>query len=1117
MKQKRFYGKWFSVFLASTLAFGSGIALMAGSSSVFAQEKAAAKKVATKAKQKVAKKPTKKNGKTEAKASEVSSKVNSSFLSALKFRNIGPALMSGRIGDLAVDPRNPNVWYVAVASGGLWKTTNAGTTFSPIFDSYSSYSIGCVTVDPKNPENIWVGTGENVGGRHVGFGDGIYVSRNGGKSFQNVGLKTSEHISKILVDPRNSDVVYVACQGPLWSKGGERGLYKTVDGGKSWKQVLAKGPYTGVTDVVMDPENPNVLYAATHQRHRTVWGLLNSGPESGIHKTSDGGKTWKQLRSGLPGGDKGKISLGVSPQKNNVVYATVETVGSKGGFYKSENFGVTWARQSDFVSGGTGPHYYQEIYLDPHRFDVIYHANNNMMRSEDGGKTFNSITKRTKHVDNHAVAFHPTDKNFVLIGTDGGLYRSYDYAKSYEHFENLPVTQFYKVDVDYDYPFYHVVGGTQDNNTQYGPVATRNVQGITNEDWIITIGGDGHDNAIDPTNPDIIYCESQQGFISRYDRKTGAAVRIQPQPPKGEASYRFNWDSPILISPHNPKRIYFGSNKLHRSDDQGDSWKTISPDLSQNKNRWKLPYMGRVWGSSAGFDLYAMSQYGNITSVSESPVKEGLIYVGTDDGLVQVTEDGGKNWRKIDQFYGVPKNAFVNDIKADRHDANTVYLCMDNHKEGDFKPYLLKSTDRGRTWKSIANDLPARHLVWRFEQDHKVPNLFFLGTEFGVFTSLNGGKSWIKLSAGMPTISVRDLAIQKRENDLVAASFGRGFFVLDDFSPLREMAKKNLEKEVHIFPVRRSFWYRQADRLGGRKGSRGDQYFIANNPTYGAVFTVYQSKGYKSAAAKRAARDAKAKQAGTDAVMPSWEEIRKERQEVAPKRFLEITDKNGKFVQRISIPASKGLRRVAWNFRRAPFPGSRFGVLAGPGTYFVQAGKEHKGKVEKIGDKVNFEVKAIIDPAIPAQDRKELTAFLEKLAAESNRLSMIQGKLEQAGKEIDAASNMLKGIVGKEALVEQARQLSLKLDPLKRELGGDPLMNEFTVIGKPGASSRLRGALFGAGFSLHGATKTNVQQYKIAVDQIDGIQKALDKFVSGPLKAFKKKLDDQKLPWTTGR
>ncbi|MCU0712303.1 MAG: hypothetical protein MUC43_09595 [Pirellula sp.] len=422
--------------------------------------------------------------------------LNSGILGAFKHRSIGPALMSGRIADIAMDPSNPNVWFVAVGSGGVWKTTNAGTTFTPIFDGQSTFSIGCVTIDPNNHDTIWVGTGENVAGRHVGIGDGVYRSKDGGKSFQNMGLPQTEHISKIIVDPRNSNVIYVAAQGPLWSPGGERGLYKSVDGGATWKNVLSKGPYTGVTDLVMDPENPDVIYAATHQRHRTVWALLDTGPESGVFRSNNGGESWQELTNGIPGGDKGKIALGISPQNRNVIYASIELTNRKGGFFRSSNGGDSFEKMSDFVSGGTGPHYYQEIYLDPHRFDVIYHAND---------------------------TFHPTDKDFVLVGTDGGIYRSSDFCKSYVYYGNLPLTQFYKVDVDYDLPFYNVVGGTQDNNSQYGPSATRFVQGITNAESIPKIPISFTANRKKVSSNDLIVALASQWIFAR-NRKLAKKV-----------------------------------------------------------------------------------------------------------------------------------------------------------------------------------------------------------------------------------------------------------------------------------------------------------------------------------------------------------------------------------------------------------------------------------------------------------------------------------------------------------------------------------------------------------------------------------------------------------------
>ncbi|MDZ4730068.1 MAG: hypothetical protein SH820_09020, partial [Xanthomonadales bacterium] len=705
--------------------------------------------------------------------------LNESTLKGLEWRGIGPALMSGRIADIAVDPTDRSVWYVGVGSGGVWKTINSGTTWESIFDGQGSYSIGAITIDPNNPNIIWVGTGENVSGRHVAYGDGVYRSLDGGANWQNMGLKESEHIGMIRIDPRDSKVIYVAAQGPLWSGGGERGLYKSSDGGESWKMILGAGPYTGVNEIHLDPRNPDVLIASKHQRIRSVAALINGGPESGIFKSTDAGKNWRQLKTGLPEEDMGKIGLAISPIDPNVVYATIELGNRKGGFWRSADGGETWEKRSDYLSGGTGPHYYQEIFADPHRFDRVYQMDATLNMTLDGGTTFLPQANGYKHGDHHAMVFDPNDADYILFGTDGGLYESFDLGKTWRFIANLPVTQIYKVAVDYDTPFYNVYGGTQDNNSQGGPSRTDNVHGIRNEDWFITLFGDGHDQAVDPGNPDIVYSEWQGGNLTRFDRVTGEMIYIQPQPAADEAPERFNWDAPILISPHNPATLYFASQRVWRSDDRGDSWTAISGDLTHKRDRLTMPMMDRVWSIDASWDLYAMSEYSTITSLSESPLVEGLLYAGTDDGRIQISEDGGANWRVAERLPDVADDFFVNDIKADLHDADTAYVIVDDHKTGDFTPYVYRSTDRGRNWQSLRGDLPDRNLVWRIVQDHVQPELLFLGTETGVFFTVDAGQHWVKLAGGMPTISLRDLEIQKRENDLVAASFGRGFFILD--------------------------------------------------------------------------------------------------------------------------------------------------------------------------------------------------------------------------------------------------------------------------------------------------------------------------------------------------
>jgi photosystem II stability/assembly factor-like uncharacterized protein len=1046
-------------------------------------------------------------------------KLNAETFSGIKLRNIGPALMSGRIADIAIDTTKSNTWYVAVGSGNVWKTVNAGTTWTPIFEKYSSYSIGCVTIDPSNHNTVWIGTGENVGGRHVGYGDGVYKSLDGGKSFKNIGLRNSEHIAKILVDPRDSNIVYVASQGPLWSAGGDRGLYKTIDSGKSWVQILSKGPYTGVTDVVFDTRNPDIIYAATHQRHRTVWALVNGGPETGIYKSVDAGKSWKELKGGLPSEDKGKIALAVSPIKPEVVYASIELAERKGGFWRSENGGQSWSKMSNYVSGGTGPHYYQEIYCDPHRFDVVYQANVRLGRTEDGGKTWHTVESRWKHVDNHVVVFHPNDPDFLLVGCDGGLYRSFDRGKTFEYFPNLPLTQFYKVDVDYDEPFYNLVGGTQDNATQYGPSRTSNASGIRNSDWQTIIGGDGHDCAIDPEDPNIIYGESQQGYLKRFDRSTGEATDIRPRPAKGEEDLRFNWDSPILISPHSHTRLYYGSKKLHRSDDRGDSWTTVSPDLSRNRDRYKLKHMERVWSINAIYDTSAMSQYGNITSISESPLREGLIYVGTDDGLIQITEDEGLTWRKVERIYGIPEEAFVNDIKADRHDVNTVYAVFDNHKTGDFKPYLVKSDDRGENWHSITGDLPERQILWRFTQDHLKSDLYFLGAEFGLYFSLDGGSKWIKLKGNVPTISFRDIEIQRRENDLVGASFGRSFFVLDDYSFLREVCKDVLsEKEFILFPIRKALLYVPARVLGGEKGSQGDGFFTAPNPPFGAVLTYYLKNSLKTKKQSRREKEKKDKKQGGDNLYPGWDALKEEEREEGPVITFIIKDSEGKVVNRVTGPVSAGFHRVSWNLRYSSLSSTGgSGPFVVPGKYTIAAEKRIKDELMPLGQPQTVEVVTMITPSLPAQDRDAVLQFYMTAGELQRAIRGAYGKMDEVLNQLVEIKQALKqSDKGNTQLFEEAREIELKLKDIRELLAGNTTKSRYNESDRISVMSRVNSAM-NAMRTTYGPTLTHRQDFDIAKKEFEVLIGQIKELIEIDFINLQKKLEVAGLPWTSGR
>ncbi|MCF8228939.1 MAG: hypothetical protein K9G58_06810 [Bacteroidales bacterium] len=1055
---------------------------------------------------------------------EDSSLFSSKTFAGLKLRSIGPAFKSGRIADIAIHPDDNSICYVAVGSGGVWKTVNAGTTWQPIFDDQSSYSIGCVSIDPNNPHIIWAGTGENVSGRHVGYGDGIYRSDDGGKSWQNMGLKKSEHISKIIIHPQNSDIIWVAAQGPLWNKGDERGLYKSTDGGKTWKKTLGDNEWVGVTDIVMDPRNPDRLYAATWQRHRNVAAYMGGGPGTGIYRSEDGGESWIKLKKGLPSSNMGKIGLAISPQKPDILYAAIELDRRTGGVYKSEDRGASWKKQSDAVAGATGPHYYQELYASPHEFDKIFLVDVRMQVSEDGGKNFERMNEKDKHSDNHAIAFRKDDPDYMLVGTDGGIYETFDGTKTWRYVNNLPVTQFYKLALDDSKPFYKIVGGTQDNGTQGGPSRTDRRDGISNEDWYLVLGGDGHQPATEPGNPAIVYAESQQGYLNRIDMTTGERLNIRPQPEEGEGFERYNWDAPILVSPHSPKRIYFASQRLWKSENRGDSWQSISGDLTKNQERLELPIMGKTQSWDNAWDMDAMSQYNTITSIAESPLQEGLIYVGTDDGLIQVTEDGGENWRKIavGDIEGIPETAFINDIKADLHDVNTLYVVLDNHKFGDLDPYLVKSEDRGKSWKAISGNLPDRTLLWRIVQDHKKPDLFFLATEFGIYFTLDAGEKWMKLN-GAPTIAFRDLAIHERENDLVGASFGRGFYIFDDYSVLRHIDEEKLNEEATLFPVKNAWWYIQ--RYG--KGSQGASYFTAENPPYGAVFTYYLAEGYKTKKIKRQKEEKKKEKADEPVTFPGWVTVEEERREEDPSIILTIRDEKGNVVRRIKGSASKGFHRENWDLHykntgaidvHEDNPGGwPRGLMALPDTYTVSMASFVNGEYRELSEPVKFNVKQMYQPSLQGASQEETLAFLEEVQDLREAITAGAIVLKNAKKKTKAMKvALLRSEKVSDSLLENLDDVRNELMDIEEQLYGNKSKREAGEGTPPTVYTRYGFASSGTGNS-YGPTEAQQRSLEIGKLQMDQLKEDLEKITNQVLPELEQKLVAAGAPWMEGQ
>lgn len=918
-------------------------------------------------------------------------------LKGLPLRSIGPDITTGRISDIAIDPKNPNVWYVATASGGLFKTDNRGNIFTPIFDEGGSFSLGTVVVDPKDSNIVWLGTGENNNQRSVAFGDGVYRSTDAGKTWKRMGLENSEHIQKILIDPRNTNVVYVTAAGPLWRPGGDRGLYKTADGGQTWKAVLTVDENTGAQDAIMDPKKPDTLYVAMIQRRRQVGQLIGGGPGSGLYKTTDGGAHFTKLTKGLPSVEMGRMGLGLSNQNPNIVYVIIAAQRGQGGLFRSDDAGASWKRIGRDVNDGRGrggfggggqaapaappqacqpiggaaslapaassapaegqagrggrggfnddcfrggdPGYYDELIVDPQNADTIYITNTNLARSEDGGHTWRTVPLPGVHVDYHAVLWDPSDHRHMLVGNDGGVYESYDNMKTWRHFVNLPLSQFYRIATDNALPFYHVCGGAQDNGSVCGPSRTVNRVGIRTSDWYNVGGGDGFQGRVDPEDPNIVYAQSQEGGMTRLDLRTGVSVGVHPrsnntygmsqadmeaeirtngrggrggeegptgpaavglpsgaQPPAGGAQAgrggrgggrggaqgqplgRWHWDAPFIISPHAARRLYIGGDRVYRSDDRGDTWTPISGDLTRNLDPTKIPIMGKVWPADSVAFNEATTRLSVITALDESPLLEGLIYVGTDDGLIRVTEDGGKNWRKADPVHDLPEFTYVTDVEPSPRDVNTVFATFNDWNRGNFKPYVYKSGDRGRTWTSIAGDLPERSGAWTIAQDSENPNLLFVGIEFGVYATVDGGQHWVKMT-GVPDVQVRDITIQKREGDLVAGTFGRGVFILDDYTALREMTPQTLAAKAHLYPQRDAYQFNELNQMEASWGNTASP-----NPPYGALLTYSIGPG-----------------AGDE------------------KFGLTIADNDGKEVRKLDLCSGEetapGLHRIAWDLR----------------------------------------------------------------------------------------------------------------------------------------------------------------------------------------------------------
>lgn len=1051
--------------------------------------------------------------------------LKSSTFSGLKWRSIGPAFASGRIAAFAVDPDNPAHYFVGVASGNIWKTSNNGATFSPVFDNYGAYSIGALKMDPKNPNVVWAGTGENNYQRALGYGNGIYKTGDGGSSWKNMGLKESRHIGEILIDPRNSNVIYVAVEGSAWGPGEERGVYKTTDGGQTWEKVLFVSENTGIANLCFDPCDPDVIYAGAEQRRRRSFGKIGGGPESAFYKSTDAGKTWNKLENGIPKVDKGGMEIIVSTADRNIVYVMFEAT-KEGGVYRSTDRGASFKKMNDYFTSGQ---YYSEMFPDPHNADKVYSVGTYTKYTLDGGKTWKRLSNNKRHVDDHALWLDPNYPDHFYIGGDGGVYESFDGGESYVFKTTLPVTQFYRVNVDDTEPFYWVYGGTQDNNSLGGP--SRNIKdgGVTSSEWVTTLGGDGFWQASEPGNPDIVYSAYQYGNIYRYDRKSGEKIKVKPMPQKDEMTYRWNWDAPFILSKYSPTRLYMAANKLFRSDDRGNTWTAISGDLTRDEDRDRFKMMDKYWPSSAVAKHVSTSQWGTIVSLAESSVKEGLIYVGTDDGVIQFTEDNGQTWTKTTSFSDVPEYTYVSDVTLSNFDENVVFATFNNTKSDDFKPYIFKSADKGKTWTSISGDLPENGSVHVIVQDPVNENLLFVGTEFSFFFTLDGGKIWVKLADGLPDIPVRDIVIQERENDLVISTFGRGFYIVDDFTPLRELSIEILDTaDAILFPVKDALMFlTEGDRYGA-----GAAVYRAKNPDFGAVFSYYIKEVPKSLKSERKKKEKELFKNSEPIPTPTKEELDAEENETGPYLIFTIKDNSGAVVRKLFAKASKGIQRLNWDLRYTnvgpvrlkdnkynPTKEGNSGMLAMPGKYTVEMAMFHNGDNTELAGPVGFTAKVLNNTTLPAEDRAALVSF-------QIDVSEIYRVVSTAGEYFDELEKKTAYI---QQAIQQTNGTTLEMKTKARQASEDLKAVEFLFEGTPAKASweevppelmplsnRLQEVMWGMWQSTSAPTETMKANYQVVKEEVPAV---IDKLhaIGKSLEELDNELDKLKAPYTPGR
>lgn len=937
--------------------------------------------------------------------------IDTKLFDNLEWRSIGPANMGGRTADIEGVAGNPNIVYVATASGGLWKTTNGGVTWTPIFERQGTISIGDIAVAPNNPDVIWVGTGEADTRNSVSFGDGVYKSNDGGKTWLHLGLKESEHVSRIVINPDNPDIVYVGALGHAFGPNEERGVFMTTDGGKTWQKTLYIDAQHGVADLDIEASNPNIVYAAMWRFERKPWTHTSGSEKGGVFKSIDGGRTWARLTEGLPK-LMGRIGVKVAPSNPNVVYVIVES--KEGTLYRSDDRGETFkqvSKERRIVSRGF---YYTDLRVDPLNDNRVYAVASTLFVSIDGGRSFRSITGRT-HIDYHALWIDPKNPSRLWQGQDGGIAVSYDQGETWEYVNNIPLGQFYQVHADNRAPFYWISGGLQDNGGWTGPSRTREPAGIMNDDWRMVNFGDGFHVLNHPDDPNLYLSESQGGNIVRTDFATREQQSASPQPqgsgggPASDVKYRFNWNSPVALSPHDKNTVFFGGNVVFKSTDFGKTWSEISSDLTTNDREKQ-----KEAGGPIAFENSTAEYYCTIISLAESPVKRGMIWAGTDDGNLQLTTDGGQSWNNL--FKSVPNmktGSPVSHVEPSRTGAETAYVAFDRHMLNDFRPYVFKTTDSGRSWRDISGNLPAKAYVHVVREDPRNPRLIYAGTELGLFVSYTGGSTWARLELkNLPHVAVHDIVVHPRDNDLILATHGRSIWILDDAAPVQQISRSIVDKDFHLFDVR------SAVRFTARfsRYGIGDKVFTGPNPPYGALITYYLKDKPEEKATVKA----------------------------------QILDQSGKVIRELNrIPSEKGVNRIAWDLRhesphlrRPPdddevrFGGGPRGPQVLPGIYSVKlivGDRSEETRVEvRLDSLVSVprpDLEVQLDHALKLRDMQ--SAVNDALKA----LDSIKEQLQQIEKTVkDRMPDAPKEL--RDAIAEHLKETESHQSSLARQSGG---------------------------------------------------------------------------------